>query len=150
MQEENSRLDAPTRHTLVETALEEAERLNHLVGNLLDNALKYSPSTAPIQVSVRALDSALQIQVADRGIGIPREDLARVFDKFFSVQRPDKIRQLVPVETRRAKFDKVFRVRRPEKMSGIGLGLSICKGIIEAHGGTIITLRLPLSQEQSK
>ncbi len=226
LQEENSHLDAPTRHNLVETALEEAERLNHLVGNLLDmtrieagairlkrepcdaqdvigsalerlanrlaarevavdvpaalplvpmdfalivqvlvnlldNALKYSPPTSPIQVSVRALDAALQIQVADRGIGIPREDLARVFDKFFSVQRPDKVRQLVPVETRGAKFDKVFRVRRPEKMSGIGLGLSICKGIVEAHGGaikaenrdsggTIITLQLPLPQEQSK
>jgi two-component system sensor histidine kinase KdpD len=226
LQEENSHLDAPTRRNLVETALEEAERLNHLVGNLLDmtrieagairlkreqcdvqdvigsalerlanrlagrevavdvpaalplvpmdfalivqvlvnlldNALKYSPPTSPIQVGVRAVDAALEIQIADRGIGIPREDLARIFDKFFSVQRRDQARQLVPVETRRTKFDKAFRVRRPDKISGIGLGLSICKGIVEAHGGiitaenrvdggTILTLQLPLSQEQAK
>jgi two-component system sensor histidine kinase KdpD len=68
--------------------------------------------------------------VADRGIGIPKEDLARIFDKFYRVQRPDNI-------------------------TGTGLGLSISKGIVEAHGGfiaaenqpgggTIITIALPI------
>ena len=52
------------------------------------------------------------ITVADRGSGIPPEDLERVFDKFYRVQRPGNI-------------------------SGTGLGLSICKGIVEAHGGNI-------------
>ena len=226
LQEENSHLDAATRRDLVETALEEAERLNHLVGNLLDmtrieagairlkrepcdvqdvigsalerlanrlagrevavdvpptlpsvamdfalivqvlvnlldNALKYSAPATPIQVIVRVVDAALQIQVADRGTGIPPEDLTRVFDKFFSVQRPEKVRRLVPSASHSTKFNKVFRVQRPDKMSGIGLGLSICKGIVEAHGGTIqaenradggtiITLQLPASQEQAK
>jgi two-component system sensor histidine kinase KdpD len=50
------------------------------------------------------------ISVLDRGIGIPREDLEKVFDKF-------------------------FRVQRPEQVTGTGLGLAICKGIVEAHGG---------------
>jgi len=70
--------------------------------------------------------------VADRGVGIPREDLARVFDKFYRVQRPGSV-------------------------SGTGLGLSICKGIVEAHGGfigaenregggTVITLGIPFAE----
>jgi two-component system sensor histidine kinase KdpD len=127
--------------------------------NLLDNALKYSFPDSPIQISACVVGAALQIQVADCGIGIPREDLTRVFDKFFSVQRPRKAHRLVPVDARSAKFDRVFRVHRPDKTGGIGLGLSICKGIVEAHGGTIdaanrdgggtlITLNLPLPEEQ--
>ncbi len=54
----------------------------------------------------------IHISVSDEGLGIPPEDLERVFDKFFRVQRPDGIR-------------------------GTGLGLSICKGIVEAHDGRI-------------
>jgi len=54
----------------------------------------------------------IQISLLDRGIGIPEEDLERVFDKF-------------------------YRVERPNQVSGTGLGLAICKGIIEAHGGRI-------------
>ena len=54
----------------------------------------------------------MEISVADRGVGIPNEDLERIFDKFYRVQRPDNV-------------------------SGTGLGLSISKGIVEAHGGSI-------------
>jgi two-component system sensor histidine kinase KdpD len=98
--------------------------------NLIDNAIKYSPEGSPIDIQARITGAFLEIQVADRGIGIPPEDLSRVFDKF-------------------------YRVQRPESVSGTGLGLSICKGIAEAHGGfigaenrggggTIITLALPV------
>lgn len=98
--------------------------------NLLDNALKYSPPDAPIDVSARAVGNNLQVEVADRGIGIRREDLTRVFDKFYRVQRADGV-------------------------TGTGLGLSICKGLVEAQhgqiradnrdgGGTVITVTLPL------
>ncbi|MGA2820627.1 MAG: sensor histidine kinase KdpD [Anaerolineales bacterium] len=98
--------------------------------NVLDNALKYSPTEAPIEIHARAIGPWLEVQVADRGIGIPSEDLGRVFDKF-------------------------YRVHRPESVTGTGLGLSICKGIVEAHGGSIsaqnregggmlITFTLPL------
>jgi two-component system sensor histidine kinase KdpD len=97
--------------------------------NLLDNALKYSPPGSPIEIRARAAGAYLEIQVADRGVGIPPEDLTRVFDKF-------------------------YRVERPGSVGGTGLGLSICKGIVEAHGGfigaenrpaggTIVTVALP-------
>jgi two-component system sensor histidine kinase KdpD len=101
-----------------------------VLSNLLDNALKYSPADQPIEVRAGVTDGCLELQVADRGIGIPHEDLTRVFDKFYRVQRPNGV-------------------------SGTGLGLAICKGIIEAHsgeiyaanrdgGGTVITVALPL------
>jgi two-component system sensor histidine kinase KdpD len=98
--------------------------------NLLENAVKYSPENSLIEVCALYDDSKVRIQVLDRGVGIPAEDLARVFDKF-------------------------YRVQRPESVSGTGLGLSISKGIVEAHngqiralereaGGTILEVELPL------
>jgi two-component system sensor histidine kinase KdpD len=101
--------------------------------NLLDNALKYSPPDSSIELRAHCSGAYLLIEVADQGVGIPREDLKRIFDKF-------------------------FRVHRPEQISGTGLGLSICKGIVDAHGGfigaenrpgggTVITVALPLEQQ---
>jgi two-component system sensor histidine kinase KdpD len=100
--------------------------------NLLDNAVKYSPPGSPIDISAGQDGTSAHLEVADRGIGIPTEELTRVFDKF-------------------------YRVQRPEKVSGSGLGLSICKGIVEAHGGkifastragggTVIAVELPLME----
>lgn len=98
--------------------------------NLIDNAVKYSPREAPIDISAKMLgDDELEISVADRGIGIPPADLPRIFDKFYRVQRADGAQ-------------------------GTGLGLAICKGIVEAHGGriaaenrpaggTVVSIRLP-------
>jgi two-component system, OmpR family, sensor histidine kinase KdpD len=80
--------------------------------NLLDNALKYSPQGTTLQVEANPHPDGVIITVADEGSGIPTEDLERVFDKFYRVQRPDGIK-------------------------GTGLGLSICRGIVEAHGGRI-------------
>jgi two-component system sensor histidine kinase KdpD len=102
----------------------------HVLNNLLDNALKYSPEGSPIEVRAQMLESEIQISVLDRGLGIPVEDLERVFDKF-------------------------YRVQRTSQATGTGLGLAICKGILEAHGGRIwaenregggtsITLALPV------
>ncbi|MBC7875841.1 MAG: sensor histidine kinase KdpD [Anaerolineales bacterium] len=195
LDEDNGILDETTRRALIENARGEADRLNRLVGNLLnmtriesgaiklrlesediqdvigtaleqlgsrvanhkiqinvpsgfplvpmdftlvaqvlvnvlDNAVKYSPADSIIEASADLSDEKIRIKIADRGAGIPSEDLARVFDKF-------------------------YRVQRPENVSGTGLGLSISKGIIEAHGGTIyantregggtiITIELPL------
>jgi two-component system sensor histidine kinase KdpD len=98
--------------------------------NIIDNALKYSPPDSPIDIRAQVIGSSLEISIADRGVGIPPEDLGRVFDKFYRVQRPDIV-------------------------TGTGLGLSISKGIVEAHGGrvraenrsgggTLITVQLPL------
>ena len=101
-----------------------------VVVNLLENAVKYSPKSSLIEVSASLPDDKARLEIADRGVGIPPEDLTRVFDKF-------------------------YRVQRPESVSGTGLGLSISKGIVEAHhgniyararegGGTVITVELPL------
>ena len=194
LEDEEAPLEPQIRRALIGTAREEAERLNRLVGNLLnmtrieagavritweledvqdvigsaleqlksrvegrqirvevppdlpfvpmdfvlivqvlvnvvDNALKYSPPDKPIEIRAWTAEGQVAIQVADRGIGIPSEDLDRVFDKFYRVQRPDNV-------------------------TGTGLGLSISKGLVEAHGGriwaenrsgggTVFTLTLP-------
>lgn len=83
-----------------------------VIVNLMENAVKYSPENSLIEISASVLDSKAHLKISDRGVGIPSEDLTRIFDKF-------------------------HRVQRPENVSGTGLGLSISKGIVEAHGGTI-------------
>jgi two-component system sensor histidine kinase KdpD len=80
--------------------------------NLLDNAAKYSPSGSAVEVEARALGNNVEIRIGDRGVGIPPEDLERVFTKFYRVQRLNGV-------------------------PGTGLGLSICRGILEGHGGEI-------------
>jgi two-component system sensor histidine kinase KdpD len=86
--------------------------LEQVLVNLLDNACKYSLQGSEIVITVSQTEDVIQVSIADRGSGIPEEDLTRVFDKF-------------------------YRVEQPKSVSGTGLGLSICKGIIEAHGGEI-------------
>jgi two-component system sensor histidine kinase KdpD len=86
--------------------------------NVIDNAVKFSPNDTQIDIEVRQTDNEIIIQIGDRGIGIPEEDLERVFDKF-------------------------YRVSRPESVTGTGLGLAISKGIIEIHGGHINASNLP-------
>jgi two-component system sensor histidine kinase KdpD len=192
-------LDETARRSLIETASEEADRLNRLVGNLLDmtrlesgamhvkrdacdlqdligtsleevgarlgdrsvtvdvpddlplvsmdfvliervlvnvidNGLKYSQPVSPIEIRAHMAGAFVEITVADRGVGIPAEDLTRIFDKFYRVQRPDNV-------------------------NGTGLGLAISKGIVDAHGGfisaenrpgggTIITIALPVEVQK--
>jgi two-component system sensor histidine kinase KdpD len=99
--------------------------------NLLDNAVKYSPENIPIEITVSQTKDSLVVRVADSGVGIPETDLDRIFDRF-------------------------YRSERAHAYQGIGLGLSISRGIIEAHGGkiwaehrrprgTILCFSLPLS-----
>jgi two-component system sensor histidine kinase KdpD len=80
--------------------------------NLLDNALKYSAQQTPIIITAAIVDNNVKVEVRDHGFGIPKEDITRIFDKF-------------------------YRAEKPRQITGTGLGLSICKGIVEAHGGTI-------------
>lgn len=84
----------------------------HVLNNLLDNALKYSPEKSAIEIRARHVKGEVQISVVDNGLGVPSDDLERIFDKFYRVQRADQV-------------------------SGTGLGLAICKGIVEAHDGRI-------------
>jgi two-component system sensor histidine kinase KdpD len=183
LQEEGMNLDDAAKRNLIQVAREEAERLNHLITNLLDvsrveagairiskqlsdlqdlvgaaleqmggsargrpinidipaelpfvsvdfglivqtlvnvldNALKYSPADSLIDIKGRQVAQEVHIEVADRGVGIPPQDLLRIFDKFYRIQQPDNV-------------------------AGTGLGLSICKGIMEAHGGRIVAENRP-------
>lgn len=108
--------------------------LEQVLINLLDNACKYSAQGDEIVITASQEKNVIQVSVADRGTGIPRENLIRIFDKF-------------------------FRIEQPKRVNGTGLGLSICKGIIEAHGGriqaenrpgggTVVTFFLPCAEQQ--
>jgi two-component system, OmpR family, sensor histidine kinase KdpD len=89
--------------------------LEQALHNVLDNAVKYAPPGSLVRVSA---DRGVEIQVADEGVGIPADDLARVFDSFFRATRGDRV------------------------APGTGLGLAIARGLIEAMGGRI-TARSP-------
>jgi two-component system sensor histidine kinase KdpD len=80
--------------------------------NLLENAVKYTPPGTPIEISAAQIDGRVRIDVADRGPGIPPGEESRIFDKF-------------------------YRVAGEGPVSGVGLGLTICRGIVTAHGGRI-------------
>lgn len=110
--------------------------MNQVLVNLLDNANKYAPAKSPIEIHASVRDDRLCLEVADRGPGVPPDELGRLFDKF-------------------------YRIPVPERVGGTGLGLSICKGIVEAHGGKIrgenrdggglrIEILLPLTQPVSE
>jgi signal transduction histidine kinase len=89
-------------------------RIEQLLQNLVENAKKYSPDRTPIKVKVWQEDSEARIAVQDSGIGIPAADLPRIFERFSRASNVD---------------DKRFH--------GMGLGLFICRGIVEEHGGRI-------------
>ena len=93
--------------------------IDQVLTNLLENALRYTPPVSPIDICVQATKGEVGISVADRGPGIPASEYVRVFDKFY----------------------RVLGTRRYEgyPTAGSGLGLAVCKGIVEAHGGTIWT-----------
>ena len=92
-------------------------RLTQVITNLLSNASKYSPESTNIRLSVKAEESCTAVEVVDRGIGISKEDQQKLFTPFFRSENS---------ETR--------------QVPGTGLGLVICKQIVELHGGKL-TLR---------
>jgi len=89
--------------------------LRRVIDNILENAHKYTPDTADtITLRLTAHEGAALFEVEDNGIGIAPNDLAHVFDPFFRVERS-----------------------RTRGAGGVGLGLTLAKRIVEAHGGTI-------------
>lgn len=92
----------------------DAKRIRQVLDNIIDNAIKYSSEATEVIVSAQQADSELQISVTDQGIGIPSEDLESVFDRMYRIEQ-----------------------RLSPEREGIGLGLAICKGMVEAHGGCI-------------
>jgi signal transduction histidine kinase len=94
-------------------------KLHDIVRNLAENAVNYSPEQAEIRLSASRDDGAVVLRVADSGPGIPDEDLKRVFERFYRV---DKARA------------------RP---GGTGLGLAIVKHLVELHGGRVTAANRP-------
>jgi signal transduction histidine kinase len=86
-------------------------RVGQVLSNLVSNAIKFSRQGGEIVVSVREQDHTIVVCVSDNGPGIPREHLSKIFDRYWQAE--------------------------DTKHSGMGLGLSIAKGIVEAHGGKI-------------
>jgi signal transduction histidine kinase len=106
--------------------------------NLLDNAWKYSGGSKAVTVRAYAADSSVCIEVADNGVGMSRRAVSRIFDKFYQVDQT-----------------------LARKAGGCGLGLSIVKFILDAHGGSInvksqpgkgstFTVRLPAEKEEGR
>ncbi len=87
-------------------------QIRRVLLNLLDNALKYTPENGKVSVSIWQEGGQIKMEVADNGIGIPAEDLPRVFDRF-------------------------YRVEQSRHRGGFGLGLSIAQSIVQAHKGRI-------------
>jgi two-component system sensor histidine kinase KdpD len=93
--------------------------MEQIFTNLLSNSLKYSPPGTTVKISAMQTDEGtVLVRVSNQGPGVPEEHLERIFDKF-------------------------YRVTAADRVTGAGLGLSICKGIIEAHGGRIWAENLP-------
>jgi signal transduction histidine kinase len=84
--------------------------MRQAVANLVDNAIKYTPAGGRVTVTAASTDGGLRIEVADTGIGIPPTDLPRI-------------------------WDRLYRGDRSRSERGLGLGLTLVKSIVEAHGG---------------
>lgn len=92
----------------------DARRIRQVLDNLIDNAIKYSEEGTEVRVEAGRVGSELRISVTDQGRGIPAEELGNVFDRMYRIEQ-----------------------RQTPEVGGIGLGLAICRGLVEAHGGRI-------------
>ena len=95
-------------------------QIQQVLCNLLDNAVKYSPPESPIDLAAWLISDQVEVRVANRGIGIPAEDLPRIFERFYR-----------------------SHTGTTRTVPGTGLGLAICKAFVEAHGGRIEAESVP-------
>ncbi len=103
-------LDAPAELPIIQG---DGKKLERVLNNLLDNALKYTPDGGLITVTARPVNGRVEVRVSDTGPGIPPEHQERIFDRFTRVPGSEGRRR------------------------GLGLGLTFCRSVIEAHGGRI-------------
>lgn len=101
----------PTTSYFVEI---DTDKLTQVIDNIISNALKYSPDGGDIRFGFTVQDNMLKVMVSDDGMGIPKENVGKIFDRFYRVDKA-----------------------RSRAMGGTGLGLAIAKEMIEAHGGKI-------------
>ena len=92
----------------------DTDKMTQVIDNILNNAIKYSPDGGNVTVSMRTTDTQLIISIADEGLGIPKQDLPKIFDRFYRVDKA-----------------------RSRAQGGTGLGLSIAKEIVKQHEGFI-------------
>jgi len=90
------------------------ERLYQILFNLFDNALRHNPPQTQVKIYYKKVNASVRIFVEDNGVGIPEEDLARICERFYRVNK-----------------------ERSRESGGTGLGLSIVKPLVEAHGSKI-------------
>ncbi|GKU83862.1 PAS domain-containing sensor histidine kinase [Niallia sp. NCCP-28] len=90
------------------------DKLTQVMDNIISNALKYSPEGGKITFSLKEQEKQIIVSISDNGVGIPKENLEKVFDRFYRVDKA-----------------------RTRKLGGTGLGLAIAKEMVEAHGGKI-------------
>jgi len=98
----------------VPTIRADPDLLRRVIENLLDNAIRHAPEDTEIQLSALRKDDDLELRVADRGPGIPREMRDKIFERFLQLEVDERVTR-----------------------SGRGLGLAFCKLAVEAHGGRI-------------
>ena len=92
----------------------DTDKMTQVLDNILNNAIKYSPDGGEIRVGMKTTDAQLIISISDEGLGIPKKDLPRIFDRFYRVDKA-----------------------RSRAQGGTGLGLAIAKEIIKQHNGFI-------------
>jgi two-component system, OmpR family, sensor histidine kinase VicK len=114
----------------------DTDKITQVLDNIISNALKYSPEGGKVTFTIDVLPSELQIRIKDEGVGIPKESVNKIFDRFYRVDKA-----------------------RTRKLGGTGLGLAIAKEMVFAHGGdiwaqsierqgTTVYFTLPYSPEQ--
>ncbi|MFQ5901981.1 MAG: ATP-binding protein [Thermodesulfobacteriota bacterium] len=96
------------------------EGIEQVLINLIDNAIKYTPEGGKVSLNAFAIDSGVQVNIEDTGIGIPQKDIPRIFERFYRVDKG-----------------------RSREMGGTGLGLAIVKHIIQVHRGHITVSSSP-------
>jgi two-component system sensor histidine kinase ChiS len=99
--------------------LADRDAIRRVLDNLIENAIKYTPSGGAVSVSFEKTDTHARINIADTGIGISEEDRAHIFDRFYRVKTPGT------------------------RTSGTGLGLSIVRSLVEEHGGDVTASSVP-------
>ncbi|WP_040206719.1 cell wall metabolism sensor histidine kinase WalK [Neobacillus jeddahensis] len=90
------------------------DKMTQVLYNIISNALKYSPEGGQVTFSIKEKDDKIIVSVSDQGVGIPKENIGKIFDRFYRVDKA-----------------------RTRKLGGTGLGLAIAKEMVNAHGGAI-------------
>ena len=114
-QEDTKKYELIREHPITPIWVEiESDKMTQVIDNILNNAIKYSPDGGKIKVGMKTTDAQLIISISDEGLGIPKKDLPRIFDRFYRVDKA-----------------------RSRAQGGTGLGLAIAKEIIKQHKGFI-------------